>query len=105
MNTNFNDKKIKITTLNDGIIIPVKVVPGSSQSEIVGIIDESLKIKLNSPPIEGKANKECIKILSKALKIAKSSIEITGGEKTKNKMILIKGNPEQILDKLKDVIN
>jgi len=94
MQNKSTDKKVKIKLHNDGIIINVKVIPGSSRSEIADIIDDVIKIKLNSPPVEGKANKECIVLLSKLLKVPKTSFAIISGEKNKNKTIFIKGNPK-----------
>lgn len=45
------------------------------------------KLKINSQPIEGRANKDIIKYLSKLLKVSKSSITIAMGERSKNKVI------------------
>ncbi len=95
-----NQNSLKITKLSDGIKVDIKVLPNSSKCEISGLIDNSLKIKLNVPPIEGKANEKCIKFLSKELKVPKSAISITQGEKTRNKTIYIKGNAEQLYNLL-----
>jgi len=81
----------------DGILMENKAVfditvsPKSSRSEVK--IDDSGKIKvyLNSPPVDGKANTECIMVLSKKLKIAKSYIEIEKGDHGRNKKISISG--------------
>ncbi len=91
-----NQKNLKITKLSDGVKVDVKVLPNSSKCEISGLIDNSLKIKLNVPPIEGKANEKCIKFLSKELKVPKSAISIVQGEKTRNKTIYIKGDAEEL---------
>ncbi len=87
---------LKFIKLGDGIKVYVKVLPDSSKCEISGLINNSLKIKLNVPPIEGKANEKCIKFLSKELKVSRSAISIVQGEKTRNKIIYIKGDPEQL---------
>jgi len=72
-------------------VFDITVSPKSSRSEI--IIDASGKIKvyLNSPPVDGKANTECINMLSKKLKTAKSNIEIEKGDHGKNKRISVTG--------------
>lgn len=91
---------LKITKTDDGIKISVKVVPNSSRCEICGVLDEALKIKLDVPPVDGKANVKLIKFLSKQLGVPKTSIEIISGETGKNKIIFIKGNPEELTRKL-----
>jgi hypothetical protein len=100
---NNNKINLNLRPTDKGIIILVKVIPGSSKSELSDIIDGVLKIKLNSPPIEGKANSECIKILSKFLNIPKSSIEIINGAKSKNKSVLIKCTEEYLKTKIDQI--
>lgn len=97
---NNKENNMPYTVQNDGIKLNIRVIPNASKCEILDIIDNSLKVKLNVPPIEGKANKKCIEYFSKLLHVAKTSIEIISGEKSKNKVLYIKGNPERILEKL-----
>jgi uncharacterized protein len=66
----------------------ITVSSGSSKSEI-SIDGENIKIYLNSPPVDGKANAELIKLLSKELHIAKSAIKIVKGERSRKKKIAI----------------
>ena len=71
--------------------IQIRVQPNSSKSRISVDKDESIKIYLNSPPVDGKANVECVKLLSKKLKISKSQIEISKGFKNRMKTLIIHG--------------
>lgn len=72
---------------NNSVLISVYVVPKSSKSEVSGIYNNSLKIRLNAMPHDNEANKELISFLSKSLKIPKSNIEIISGHKQKNKVV------------------
>jgi len=94
---------INIKDEKDGISIKISVIPNSSKSFIVGVLDGALKIKLNSPPIEGRANKEIIEFLSKLLGLPKSSISILRGDKSKLKTLLIKGNKDMLQVKIKNI--
>lgn len=69
--------------------INVKVVPKSSIQRVEENLLGELKVKLKSPPIQGRANQELIEILAKYYKVSKSQIEIIQGEKSKNKIINI----------------
>jgi uncharacterized protein (TIGR00251 family) len=73
------------------LIISIKVEPRSSKSGISGYYGNALKVKLNSPPVEGKANKELIEVLAREFKISKKDIEIIRGEKSKNKIVRLNG--------------
>ncbi|MFQ5353842.1 MAG: DUF167 domain-containing protein [Thermodesulfobacteriota bacterium] len=74
-----------------GAYIRLRIQPGSSKKGISGVHGKALKIKLFAPPVEGAANKALIALLSKALGIKKSSIEITSGERSKDKRVFIEG--------------
>jgi len=94
----------KISKLQNGIKLSVKIVPNSSKCEIVGIVEDSLKIKLDVPPVEGKANEKCIKFLSKVIGVPKTSITIVSGETSKNKILFIKGNAEELSLKIQNLL-
>jgi uncharacterized protein (TIGR00251 family) len=102
---NSNNEKFKISKFEDGIKISVRIIPNSSKCEIKDIIDDSLRIKVDAPPVDGKANEKCIKFLAKSLNIPKSSIAITSGEKSKNKILYIKGNPDELIFKIYNYIH
>jgi len=68
----------------------IQVIPLSSKSEILGsLADGTIKIKLKSPPFEGRANAELIKLLSKFFSVPKSQVKIIKGLKSKKKIIEI----------------
>ena len=70
--------------LKEGIL-SIKVIPKSSRSTITVHESGQVRVYLNSPPADGKANSECIKLFSKALKVPKSNITIIKGQKGRNK--------------------
>lgn len=73
------------------LIINVKVEPRSSRSGIVGPYGDAIKVKLTSPPVEGKANDELVEVLAKNLGIAKKNVEIIAGKNSKNKVVKLYG--------------
>jgi uncharacterized protein (TIGR00251 family) len=83
-------------------VIEITVSPKSSQSKIVVNEEDTIKVYLNSPPVDGKANAELLKILSKTLGIAKSGIEIIRGQSGRKKTLRIAGlDKSMIIEKLK----
>lgn len=69
----------------------IKVEPRSSKSGIAGRYGDALKVKLKSPPVEGKANKELIDVLAREWGIPKKNIKIVSGQSSKNKIVRILG--------------
>ena len=71
------------------IVLTVKVVPNAKKQKINLENSGELKIHLNAPPIDGKANEELIAFFAKALKIPKKSITILSGLTTRIKRIAL----------------
>ncbi len=84
-----------IKEVKEGLLVNIRVSPNASKNEII-ISDDMIKLKITSQPVEGKANKAVIEFLSKHLKVPKSNFEITKGQTSKDKTILIKlNNPDK----------
>jgi hypothetical protein len=85
---------------SDGVILRLYVQPGAKKNEVVGLIEDELKIKLAATPIEGRANAELLKYLSRLFRVPKSKILLKSGEKSRHKMVEIRGcvvPPERVL--------
>ncbi|MBW2031862.1 MAG: YggU family protein [Deltaproteobacteria bacterium] len=67
--------------------IKIKVLPRASKSQILGMEEGVLKVKVTSPPVEGRANKDLIELLSKELRIPKKHIEILSGKGSRFKRV------------------
>ena len=74
----------------EGILLSVTVQPRASRSQVVGVHNNSLKIKLTAPPVEGEANKMCIQYLAKRLGLPKSMVEIVSGHTSRSKQLLVR---------------
>jgi hypothetical protein len=74
----------------EGLLIDVRVQPKSSKNVIVGLHGEALKVKLNAPPVEGKANKALIQLVAKLLGCPKSDVEILSGQASRSKRLLVR---------------
>ncbi|MEK7725404.1 MAG: DUF167 domain-containing protein [Acidobacteriota bacterium] len=91
---------IDFTEKDDALIFQVRVIPRSSKSEIVGEYDGALKVKLNSPPVDGAANAELIKLLAKEFDVSKSRIEILSGQTSKQKQVKISNAKKNALPEI-----
>jgi len=80
---------LTVRETREGLLLSIRVQPRASRAEISGLHDESLKIKVVSPPLEGRANQECVELLSKLFGISKSNIKVVAGEKSRHKKVLI----------------
>ena len=82
---------MKLKEDGEGVVFPVWIQPKASKTEISDIKDGILKIRITSPPVEGKANQELCRFIARTLKIKRSQVEILSGMKSRTKLIRIKG--------------
>lgn len=82
------------------IQLTVKVVPGSSRTEIAGTLDGMLKIRVAAPPEKGKANKALLAFIAKQLGIQKNALQITSGKTSCIKQICLQGVSMEAVEKL-----
>jgi hypothetical protein len=83
-------EKKKFTDGRRGSALPVRVTPRASRNEIVEILsDNTVKIRLTAPPVEGQANAELIEFLADVLGVPKSKLEIVAGSSGRDKLISV----------------
>lgn len=71
------------------MILNIIAKPNSKKPGIEKISETDWIVRLNSPPIDGKANLELIHRIASELKVAKSKVQILKGESGKTKKIQI----------------
>jgi uncharacterized protein (TIGR00251 family) len=84
-----------IASTQDGILITVHVIPNASQTEILLERDGRITMRVNAPPLKGKANRGIVKWLSKKLGTPSSRIRIVAGLTSSLKVIAIIGINEK----------
>ncbi|MBO8129360.1 MAG: YggU family protein [Peptococcaceae bacterium] len=85
----------------DGTVLKVRLQPRASKNEITGLYGDALKVRVTSPPVDGKANKALCSFLAKLLKVAAGQIVITAGVTGREKTVLIRGiSPAEIQARL-----
>jgi len=72
-------------------ILSVRVVPRSSREGIAGYAEGVVRIRLNAPPVEGRANDALIRFLAKALGVPRSRVALVSGEAGRNKIVRVAG--------------
>jgi uncharacterized protein (TIGR00251 family) len=75
------------TAQANGVRLSVRITPNAKKSEVLGILDDALKIKLQAQPIEGKANEALVRFIAEKLDLPRRSIVITHGHLNKHKLL------------------
>jgi uncharacterized protein (TIGR00251 family) len=75
-----------------------------SRGERLGLdLAGELRLELHAPPTKGQANEACVEFLARLLRLPRSSIEIVAGEKSRRKLIRIRGG-EEIASRLNSAV-
>lgn len=76
---------------DQGILLSVHVQPRASKNAFAGIHDGAVKLRITSPPVDGKANGQLIEILAKMFHVPKSEVTLASGQQSRRKRFRIAG--------------
>lgn len=71
------------------LYLNLHIQPGARSSQFVALHGARLKVKVNAPPVEGRANETLIAFLSQQFQCSQSSIVITKGAQGRIKTVCI----------------
>jgi len=75
----------------DGATILLQVQPRASRSEVVGEHGGRLRLRIASPPVDGKANTEVCRFIATTLGLGRSAVTLLRGESSRQKQVAIQG--------------
>ena len=73
----------------------VRVQPRASKEEIAGEMGGALKVRLQAPALEDRANEALVEFLAQLLKTSRAAVRILSGERSRTKRIEIRGVTRQ----------
>ncbi len=86
---------LHLQTQDGTVILPVRVQPRASKTEIAGVLDGALKVRLQAPALEDRANEALCEFLAHLLKTPKSAVRIVSGHRSRSKRVEIRGVTQQ----------
>ena len=82
--------RVWCSALPGGIRLAVHIMPNAKKSQVIGLLDGALKIRLQAQPIEGKANDALVRYIAELLDVPKSAVSITHGHTGKRKILEVR---------------
>ncbi len=88
-----------------GVSVSVRLQPRASENRIGPVVTDSdggavLKVAVNQPPVEGKANEALIRLLAKSWGLPKTAISVKKGASGRRKTLFIEGDPEDLIKRM-----
>jgi hypothetical protein len=82
---------------NGAVVVAVRVQPRASRNEVAGEMNGALKVRLQAPAVENRANEALCEYLAELLKTPKSAVRILSGDRSRTKRLEIRGITKQQL--------
>lgn len=70
--------------------VSVLVKPNSKKEGVEVVSETEFVVRVNAPPIDGRANERVIELMAKHLGLPKSRFEIVSGQRGKRKTLAVK---------------
>ena len=81
-------------TADGSLLLRLHVQPRAAHNQVAGLQGEALKLRLTSPPVDGKANKAVIATLARLLDLPKSCLSLRSGLQSRTKTVRIENADE-----------
>ncbi len=72
------------------LLLKIHVQTRAKEDSVVGLHGERLKLRVNAPPIDNKANQHIINFLANEFSVKQSDIKLISGQKHRDKQLIIK---------------
>ncbi len=96
-----------IRQTKDGVTLAVRAQPGAKKTAVVGVCGEGaaaqVKIAVQAPPIEGRANEALVNFLAATFGIPRATVELLSGQLSRSKVFLLRSVTEEQAKALLDI--
>jgi hypothetical protein len=71
--------------------VSLYIQPGAAKTQIAGMHDGLIKVRVAAPPVDGAANQALVEFVAKRLDIPKSRVRVVSGLTSRRKVLEIDG--------------
>jgi uncharacterized protein (TIGR00251 family) len=94
---------LTLTRRDRGVRFSVHVQPRASRSELNGVHNGALRIRVQAPPVDGAANEELVALLAGSLGAPRRSVRVIAGESARHKIVDVEGVTPADIERLTSV--
>jgi uncharacterized protein len=73
----------------EGWLLAVRVQPGAARTEVAGEYGDRLRIRLQAPPVDGKANAALVIFVAGELGVPRAAVSVVRGHTSRSKVLRI----------------
>jgi uncharacterized protein (TIGR00251 family) len=80
----------------DEAVLSVSVVPNAKRTEVVGLHDGDLRVRLAAPPVDGKANDTLTAWVADQLRLPKRAVRLLRGQTSRQKQLTVDAPADEV---------
>jgi uncharacterized protein (TIGR00251 family) len=73
------------------VLLDVWATPGAARSEVAGVAEGRLRLRLAAPAREGRANAELVRLVAQSLGVSRRDVSVVRGTTGRRKTIRVAG--------------
>ncbi len=73
------------------LLLEVRVQPRASRTEFAGQVADRLRVRLNAPPVEGRANAALVEFVAEACDLPRARVTLEKGSTARDKRLRLHG--------------
>lgn len=78
-----------LSVRGDGVLLQLSVMPNARRTQVDGLHDGALRVRLAAPPTDGRANEALVAWLAKSLGVPRRDVEVLRGESSRRKQVAV----------------
>ncbi|HEX7373579.1 MAG TPA: DUF167 family protein [Steroidobacteraceae bacterium] len=72
-------------------VLELRVQPRASRSEFAGVHGDRLRLRLNAPPVDGRANAALVEFIASVFDVPRARVVLEQGLTTRDKRVRVSG--------------
>ena len=72
------------------LVIEIRVQPRASRTGFAGTLGDRLRVRLQAPPVDGRANAALVEFLAEAFEVPRARVSIEHGHGSRDKRVRIR---------------
>ena len=91
---------LTLTRRDRGVRFSVHVQPRAARTELRGVHNGALRVRVQAPPVDGAANAALVELLAGSLGVPRRSVRVVSGETARLKVVDIEGVDAAAIERL-----
>ena len=73
----------------EALILDLSVQPGAKRGEVVGLHGDTLKVRIQAPPVDGRANRALVEFIAETFGVPRTRVGVIRGAASRTKTLSI----------------